>query len=270
MQSDYDVTTGGANPFLGLASGAAYGQVSMAIGPRVTVSTGVSQQNAVLDFDRMSPRERQILGGVDPYRAAASNINVAYRASDKLTATIGYTLLNEDSALLGVRSLQDGDLAGGSSTDATTIGADYSVSKGLSLSVSGTMGRTRAGGAAHGVAVSDGGLISSAWQVAMAKQGVLDANDHARLTFAQPLHIESGSIDISMAAVIDRQTGEIGEITRTAALQSGRRAFVAEAVYGRSFLDGMGQVSLFGRANLQSDVRQQAALTMGGSLRIGF
>jgi hypothetical protein len=132
------------------------------------------------------------------------------------------------------------------------------------------MGRTRAGGAAHGVAVSDGGLISSAWQVAMAKQGVLDANDHARLTFAQPLHIESGSIDISMAAVIDRQTGEIGEITRTAALQSGRRAFVAEAVYGRSFLDGMGQVSLFGRANLQSDVRQQAALTMGGSLRIGF
>ncbi len=269
-QSDYDVTTGGANPFLGLASGSAYGQVQLAIGPRVTVSTGVTAQEAVLDFDRMSARERQVLGGLDPYRAAASNINVAYRATDKLTATIGYTLLNEDSALLGVRSLQAGDLAGGSNTDAATFGADYAVSNGLALSVSGTVGRTRAGGAAHGVAVSEGGLISSAWQVALAKEGLFDGNDHARVTFAQPLHIEHGSIDISMAAVVDRQTGEIGEITRTAALQSGQRTFVAEAVYGRNFLGGMGQVNLFGRANLQSDARQQAALTLGGSLRIGF
>lgn len=269
MQSDYDVLTGGANPFMGLASGGSYGAVEMMIGDRVTVSTGVSQQEAVLDYQRMTMRERQILGGMDPYRATANDLKVTYRATPKLTTSFSYTLLNEDSAMLGVRSIDSADMMDGTSTDAATFGADYAVTKGLSLAVSGTVGRTRSGGS-QGMRVSDGGIASSAWQVALAKQGVLDGHDRVRLTFAQPLHIEHGSVDFAMAAVIDRQTGEIGEIVKTAEIGGGRRRFVAEAIYGRDFTDGSGGFNLFGRANLRSDEQSLPSVTLGGSLRLGF
>lgn len=270
LQSDYDVLTGGANPFMGLASGAGYGSVELEIGERVTVSTGVSRQEQILDFDRMSMRERQILGGMDPYRATANNMTVSYRAGGGLSASMGYTMLNEDSALLGVRSLDSADMVDGSSTDAATFGADYATAKGLSVSFSGTLGRTRPGGGSQGMVVSGDGLVSSAWQVAMAKQGVFDGNDRVRLTFAQPLHLESGAVDFSMAAVIDRLTGEIGEITKTASVQGGRRYYTAEAIYGRGFADGAGQFNLFGRANLRADEQALPSVTVGGNFRFAF
>lgn len=271
MRSDHDVLTGGANPFMGLASGAAYAAVEMRIGERVTVSTGVSRQNAVMDLDRMNYRERQILGGVDPYRASANTMVATYRASDKLTTNMGYTLLNEDTGLLGVRSLDPNDLTDGSSTDAATFGADYAVARGLSLSLTGTVGRTRSGDAgSQGITVAPGGLVSSAWQVAMAKDGLFDGNDRMRVTLAQPLHIERGRIGVTGVEVVDRMTGELGDVTQLVDVERGRRRFVAEALYGRSIGDGAAQLNLFGRADLKADERTQAALTLGGSFRLGF
>lgn len=270
LLSDYDVLTGGANPYLGLASGAGYAAVDMKIGDKVTVSTGVSRQNAVMDFDQMNAQERQILGSIDPYAATANTMVVTYQANDKFSANIGYTLLNEDSALLGVRSLNPMDMRDGTTTDATTIGADYKVARGLTMSVTGTVGRTRTGDSSQGIAVGEGGLISSAWQVAVAKNGVLDGNDRARLTLAQPLHVERGQIGFTGVEVIDRQTGELGDVTQFANYSGGNRRFVAEAMYGRTMIDGAAEFSFFGRADLGANDRTEAAVTLGGSFRLGF
>ncbi|HEX8382042.1 MAG TPA: S8 family peptidase [Sphingomonas sp.] len=271
LRSDYDLATGGANPFLGLASGAGYAAVDMKIGDRVTVSTGMTRQNAVMDLDRMGAQERHILGGIDPYRATASTMTLAYRATGRLTANIGYTMLSEDTGLLGIRSLDRNDLRSGSTTDAATFGADYAVADGLSLALTGTVGRTRAGETgSQGIAVASGGLVSSAWQVAVAKVGLFDDQDRVRLTLAQPLHIERGRIGITGVEVIDRQTGELGDVTQFADVERGQRRFVAEALYGRSVANGTAQVNLFGRADLRADDRTQPSLTMGGSFRIGF
>ena len=142
---------------------------------------------------------------------------------------------------------------------------------GLAVSLSGTVGRTRATDLSRqNLGVAAGGLVSSAFQVAVSKAGLFDGRDRARVTLAQPLHVERGSIAVNQFKVIDRATGALGTEVETFALQSGGRRFVAEAVYGRSLGDGLGELSLFGRANLRGDVADRSAVTLGGSFRLGF
>jgi hypothetical protein len=180
-------------------------------------------------------------------------------------------VLSEGSGLLGVRSLDASDLGDGTTTDAATFGADYATAGGLSFALTGTVGRTRAGDLGkQSIAVSKGGLVSSAWQVAVAKQGLFDGQDRARLTLAQPLHIEAGTVDFSTPAVVDRMTGELGDLVQTSAIGGGPRRFVAEALYGRTIGDGAAEFNLFGRAELQGTGGTRPGMTLGGSFRLGF
>ncbi|PAX07197.1 S8 family peptidase [Sphingomonas lenta] len=271
LQSDYDVLNGGANPFLGLASGAAYAAADVALGDRLTLTAGVSNQSARRDTDQMPFQDRVALGGLDAYQATASVLSARYRATGWLTATASYTMLDEGAGLLGTQSLDASDFAHGSTTDAATIGADVTPGHGLTFSVSGTLGRTReADLGRQNMGVADGGLVSSAFQVALSKNGLFDGSDRARVTLAQPLHVESGSVAVNQVKVVDRTTGRLGTEVETFELNSGTRRFVAEAMYGRSMLDGRGELSLFGRADLKSDAAAQPSMTVGGSMRLSF
>ncbi len=271
MQSDYDLRSGGANPFLGLASGAGYGTVAVALTDRVTVSTGVSRRDDILDYQQLSQQQREVFGRVDPYRASASMMSLAYKANGALTATISYTMLNEDTGLLGTRSLDPADFAGGSTTDAATLGADLGIGSGLSLALTGTVGRTRAGDLAdQQMAVSGSGLVSSAWQVGVTKMGVF-GQDRARFTVAQPLHLEAGQVSYKGLEVIDRNTGEIGEVTQRFGIDTGERRLVAEFLYGRTLDDGKAEFNLFGRANVVGErAGQEPSVTVGSSFRLTF
>ena len=189
-----------------------------------------------------------------------------------MRTTVGYTVLHENDAVLGMASANRDDLPLGSTTDAATAGADWSLARGLSLSATASVGRTRAGDAARSpLAVGAGGLVSSSFQVAMAKEGLLDRHDRLRVSFAQPMHVESGSVDVSMLQVVDRTTGALGIVTQQAGITAPERRYVAEMLYGRDLMNGTAQLSLFGRANINAQASDQLPTVVGGtSFRLAF
>src|SRR6185312_1972342 len=63
MTSDFNVQTGGANPFLGLASGGAFARMSIRLAPTLTLSSSVTQRTLHRDFDGMSLEARRMFGG---------------------------------------------------------------------------------------------------------------------------------------------------------------------------------------------------------------
>ena len=271
MQSDYDPATGGANPFLGFASGSGYAAVDVAVTPHLTLSTGTARQDARRDLTRMGLDGLATLGRLSPYRASATTVSMRFRPSAALSATFGYTLLDEGTGLLGMQSVDRNDLVRGSRSDAGTASVDLAVTPTLALSGVATWGRTRAGGLDHqAIAVADGGLWSSAYQAAVTKIGVL-GGDRIRLTLAQPLHLEHGSIDVANVQVIDRRTGELGTVVQTFQLQGRERRLLGELLYGRDLMGGAAGVNLFGRVNVMGARNVgEAALTAGSSFRLSF
>jgi hypothetical protein len=273
LNSDYDVDTGGANPFLALASGSGYFSGQFAVNQKLTISTGFSNQRLESELRGAPSEVFQALSRMQPYRASANTVTISYKPSSWLSATATYTRLREESSLLGVRSSDANDFNGGNVTDAGTYGLDIAVTPTLSVGASATVGHTRAGDkTSQNLVVSKGGAISTAFQFAVDKAHVLDQKDSARFTLSQPLHIENGSLDFNSVQVIDRQTGELGVTTQTISLQGRRRSYVAEAIYRRSILDGKAELNLFGRARFgdENPNRENAAMTLGASLNLAF
>nr|WP_299855129.1 S8 family peptidase [Sphingomonas bacterium] len=273
MTSDFNVQTGGANPFLGLASGGAFARMSVKLAPTLTLSSSVTQRALHPDFDGMSLEARRMFGGFQPYSASAGNMALAWQASSRFTTSIGYTMLHERTALLGTASADQGDLPHGSYTDAATATVAFAPTSTFSIAATATAGRSRAGtrDGDTGLAIGRGGLISSAYQLSVSKTHLLDRNDRLRFSFSQPMHVEHGTVDYSSVAVVDRNTGELGVITQHASITAAPRYHVAEMIYGRSFLRGAGQVSLFGQAAIGNvNTADMGKLTVGGSVRLAF
>lgn len=265
MASDHDPFTGGVNPLMGFASGGGYLETRVRFGDSWSVSTGLSQRVLKRDLERLDMLEQFALGSIDAYRAGAQHVTVAYETPEaKLTGT--YTRLREDNALLGVQSLDPNDFADGTTTDGVSLGAELGLSPTLSLAATGTMSRTRAGGSGQSsIAVSDGGLVSSSFQLGLTKDRLFGRKDRARLTLAQPMHLERGGVDLTTVQVINRQTGELGPVTQRFNLGVPERQFVAEMMYGASMLDGAAELSVFGRATLNGEETDQLPRVMAGA-----
>jgi hypothetical protein len=272
MTSDYDVYQGGANPFLGFASGDGFGRVEVRLAPGLTFASGFTQRGLRPDLQMLPDEARRQWGALAPYSARAATMTVSYTATPWLQASLGYTQLHEDHALLGMESANPGDLPNGSTTDATTMGASFAVTPTLSLAATGTVGRTRSSDPTQsGIAIGRSGLVSSAYQIALSKDHLFGRSDHLRISFAQPMHIERGSVDVTTVGVVDRETGEIGPVVQSANILGSARRHVGELIYGRSMLNGMGEVRLFGRATVDgADHDLYPALTLGGSARLAF
>lgn len=271
MQSDYDVASGGANPFLGFASGAGYAAVDVKVAHGLTVTTGVARQDAERDLRLMSAQQRAGAGSLQPYQATATTVTVKYSPTAWLRTSVGYTGLDEATGLLGTQSLDRNDFRGGTRSDAGTAAVDVEVTPTLAVSGVATWGRTRPGDVSRqAIAVSNGGVWSSSYQAAVTKVGLI-GNDRLRFTVSQPLHLERGSIDVSNVQVIDRATGALGTVVQTFQLSGGERRYLGELLYGRSLMGGRADLNLFGRMNLQGQRRSgEAGLTMGGSFRLGL
>ena len=272
MTSDYDPAQGGANPFVGLASGGAFGKFDVALAPGLTLGTTVTERSLRRDTQSYTLAQLQAVGNFEPYHATAANLTLGYDLDDDVHTSFGYTMLHEANALLGTESVDRGDLPNGSTTDAATFGADVRLMRTLGFGGSVTVGRTRAGNSDRtGLAVGKAGLVSTAFEVAATKTHLLDRGDSLRLSMAQPMHVEGGSIDYTLVKVVDRDTGQLGTVTQSLPLQDQGRRYVAEAIYGRSFLGGKGQVNVFGRANLGTVNRADIVpLTIGSSVRLNF
>ncbi len=271
LASDYDPMQGGANPLLGFASGGGYGQFTARIAENLTVSTGMSQRDLRRDTRQFGIADRIALNGVGAYRAQATQVALAYAASDAVRFSLTYTGLHENSALLGVQSTDPSDLAHGSITDGVTIASEAMLTPTLSLAASGTVGRTRQGSTRQqSIAVGDSGLVSSSFQLALTKDKFTSRHDRIRFTVSQPMHVESGSIDLTQVRVIDRQTGELGPVTQSFSLATQNREYVAEMLYGRD-VGSSASLNLFGRAHL-SDPQAVGATSYiaGGGFKLAF
>jgi hypothetical protein len=267
--ADYDPATGGANPLLGMASGGDYGEVSYALGDRMTVSGGFTQQNTRYERSGMSPQQAAALVGLAGYSSAAGTMAVAYRPSNAVQLTGAYTRLRERNAILGMQSTSRDVIGGGAITEGITLGAAYQATPSLQIAASATMGRTRSAAEA---AVSAKAFRTSSFQITVAKRGLLNGDDALRISLAQPLHVDGGTLAVTGLEVVDRQTGELGEVTRKFALPRSKRPLVGEIQYGRSAMNGQAELSLFGRAQLQgqSTGDQTASAVAGARMRIRY
>ncbi|WP_121118762.1 S8 family peptidase [Croceibacterium ferulae] len=272
MTGDFNPQTGGANPLLGFASGGAHVATTLRVAPKLELQMGVTRQDRPIEQDMagafFNPADAPLLQTLDDYRAVATQAKVTWRPDGAVSLSAAFTRLQEAGAFLGVRSLDRGDFGAGTASNGVTIAGDATVGSGLSLFASGTLATSASRGAA---ALQVGDTVSSAFQLGVAKQAVLGGADRLRLSLAQPLTMERGTMRYSERAVIDRETGEIGIVTREVGIGvPGGRRMLAEAIYGTDMADGRGSASLFTSAELREHDPDMPAWTVGGNVRWGF
>ncbi|WP_158266330.1 S8 family peptidase [Allosphingosinicella deserti] len=271
--SSYDSRTGGVNPVLGIASGGAYAGADVALDGKTTLTIGGTEKTLTRDWRNASVLENSLYRDVNRYKASGVNIGVTHRVNEAMVVSASYTRVGERSALLGVQSLDRNDLGHGSTTEGATFGLDYELGHGLSVATSATVGRTQtSNGSRQNLAVSDGGLLSTASEVAFAKAGIFGRMDRARLSVSQAMHVESGSLDYTVIKVVDRNTGEIGPVTEKIGVSAGKRPLFTEFLYGAPILKGAGEMSAFGRFQLQGTSQDSlnSGMVVGGRFRMGF
>ena len=269
LASAYDSERGGVNPVLGLASGGGFANVRLALNDRLSLSAGATQRHLRRD-PMLMPGVETGDNGARTYDAAAQHVALTYRVADGVELTGSYTRLREASALLGVQSVDPNDFAHGSTTDAVTAGFGVALGWDVTMAASGTLARTRQSEDAQAIAVADGGLSSSAYELALTKPNLFAKGDRARVSLSQPMFVERGRFDVTTVQVVDRQTGEIGVVTQSFDVTQ-ERPYAAELLYGRSLLEGSADLTLFGRVDVNPGLETDSQAFMAGArLRFGF
>ena len=257
--SDHDRDTGGANPFLGLASGEAFGALAVALTPATTVRVGFTENR--LDAEERAagdPLARMIRPQFDDLRASAVTLDLEQRVSDRVNVGVHYTRLSEANGLLGMQA-SNVMLGMGSDTEALTVSGAVQLSPTLRLDVSatGATSELSEGQLLH----NDGRVVSTAAQIAMTGSQVFSQDDTLRVSFGQPMTVEQGTLALESEAVIDRSTGERGQVTQHIGISSKRR-MTGEVVYATS-LRPNAQLGLFGRFVTKGS-RQDTDAVMAG------
>lgn len=274
MTSDHDIKTGGVNPFLGLASGGFYAGAAMPVAKNLSMSFAFTQdtdKQAFIDTD--SGELRELYTGVEDYEAAAVSMEFNYTVSEAVDVSVGYTQLHEATGFLGAQGAGLLNLEGGAVTDAATLGANADLGRGIALSASATLGKTRAGAFDNSIlSVGDDGVTSTAFQIAALKKGVFGKKDQMRFSIAQPMHLEAGALEATTMQVVDRATGELDLVASELELHTNDRRFVSELIYATSIFEGRGSLSAFSQVDMNNRELgfAQTAVAGGGRLDIRF
>jgi len=263
FRDDYDLAQGGANPLLGLASGGAYLGGRAIVADGLTIGFGstsrLSQRNlTAFGIDRASAGD-----WVNRYAAQAQTMSLSYRISGGFTARAGLTHLHENSALLGIQSIDRADLQGGSVTDGASAGFDLAIGRSWMLAGTGSIARTRADAGQ----IQAHGLTSASAELAVIKSRLLTHNDELRLSAASPLHTIGGHLTYSAVGVIDRTTGEIGVLDQAFAPR-GRLPLAGQAMYGLALPEGRGEFSFFGRVDRDAELIATDAIGYSGGVQL--
>jgi hypothetical protein len=122
------------------------------------------------------------------------------------------------------------------------------------------------------MAVNGQGVQTSAFEAALHLEGLFGKSDRARIALVQPMHVENGGLDLTGIEVVDRTTGELGQVTRFTPVDDRAREFALEAMYARPILDGRAQAAGFIRSEAAAakGVRSSVDHMMGGSLTFRF
>lgn len=266
LTSDYNANNGGLNPVLGLASGGGFMDAEFKISKNTKIAFGITNRNLRhADNFELTQAERTQLRGADDYQASAFNFRLSHKPTNTTNVSVSFAMLDEKDGLLGVQSSIDSDLQHGSSSKTATVSGSIDLPHRFTLGASATVGMTNSKGGQDQNLRTRSGIMSSAFAISMGKQGVIGKNDQFRLSVSQPLHVESGTLEFDSIEVINRQTGEIGSVTRSFGIADEGRRFNAEFIYATPVMKG-GELSFFGRAEYdsaaQGDVNQIIAGTM--------
>ncbi len=270
LRSDFATATGGVNPMLGFASGGAYAQASFALGRDVNLKIGFSRKTDNHTYiDPMYGRLQDM--PLPTSTASASVMGIAYDIGDGFKLNASWTHLDEANGLLGAQGGGPLSFSDGAKTDAATLGATTSFGHGWVLSGSATFAHTKVPAETQAIlSLSDGGLLSSAYEIGVAKTGVFAEADSLRLTLTQPLHVEAGSLQYRSLQVVDRATGALGPLTETWNV-SGKRELRLEAIYGVPVLEGRGEIAGFGLVDVNAPNAYGAvSLSLGAQVKFGF
>ena len=268
---DYDVTRGGANPLLGLASGGGFVDYRTKLMNGVALNVGITQRRDVRDPNAFGMTSG-VASGASAYEANAEHIGADISVNPSLMVHTAVTVLRENTGLLGVQSLNQGDLRGGSTSKGVTLGFDWNVLPDVVLTASGTLANTRAAGG-QSLMTGAGGINSSAGEIALSKFGLFSNTDRLRLTLNRPMQVDSGRIHYQSVAVVDRLTGDLGFIDQSTSAATQKRPLSAEALYGVTLPRQSAEIQMFVRA--EANDQQATALkpmnyTAGGRYRIAF
>ncbi len=270
----FDAQTGGVNPVLGLASGGGYANVEVPALGSARLSFGATSRRAEAVFvDPNSGEERPIDQALSPYQASAVHMQLTQPVSQQLSFNAGYTFLQESDGVLGVQSTNPLAFAAGAQTDAASLGLAWALSDGLTLSGSATLGRTRGQSAdEQALSVHGDGIITSAFEAALDFEGVFGQGDRARLALVQPMHVEHGGLDLTSYEVLDRETGELGSVTRFNAVDGQARRLGLDLSYATPVFNGLGEVAGFVRAEAATadGTRGDVVNMAGGRFSLGF
>jgi Subtilase family len=270
LSSDFDPNTGGVEPLLGFASGQSHMAARAKLTPNMRISVGFT--NARRDIkDELTGTSREIFDQqrmIGDFEASAANVRVDYTITPKINAGVSFTQLNETRSLFGTRSMARDDFGGGTTSRSATVSADAVIFDKLQLFGSATVASS---GSDQNANFRIGKMTSTAWQIGMAANGLLQSRDHLRLSVAQPLTVESGSADFQTVGVVDRETGEKGIITQRVDIsEPASRRFRIEAHYGLTTPSNAAQLSLFSNYEVR-DIRSDIARwTIGGKFRLSL
>lgn len=266
MISDF-AGDGGVNPLLSLASGGGFFASEFALAGRTRVSVGFTERTlAAADDLARTPVERAFNLG-EKRSANALNLRLDHDFAAGTGLSLSYTLLREDDALLAVQA-RNGLLEGGSRSEALTLGATAELGSGVSFAASASAGRTRTSDDAQQLITSGQGVLTSAFAVSATKNGVLGGGDRVRLSFTQPMHIESGRMTLNAAAITDRASGEIAVVESEFAIAGEQRVHTGEFLYAAPLQDGRGELSLFGRATFGAASDYRTGIAGGVRVRL--
>lgn len=246
VSSDHRPGTGGVNPVLGFASGGAYSAGETALTDRLGLAVALTTtRDAYRYTDPFSGESTALFSTLDAYAASAVAAELRGQVNDRVRVSAGYTRLQESNALLGAQGL--GALAfSNAATDAATFGAEAELPGRLTLAGSATLGRTRAASEAASALSLSEALVSTAFQVSLSREGLFGADDAARFSLVQPLHVEAGALSYTTSVVTDRSSGSLGAQTQRWAM-SGERMLAAELLYAAPLLEGRAGFSVFTR-----------------------
>ncbi len=267
IQSDHDPFTGGVNPVLGLASGDAFMQVGYQVLPNTKVAVGFSQNREHwYEFNEADPQELLLRQSLGDRPADAFTLDIEQRISDSVSIGANFTRLNEDNALLGTQTANQDFLGSGSETEAVTLSASFDVGAGISFDFSATGARTETD--RDQLFTSAGSVWSTAAQFTATKQGIFGINDTLRVSIAQPLQVEDGQIQFVSDEVVNRDTGEIAQVTRLIGIETERR-ITGEAVYATP-LTNSSELGVFSRYSSAGDTADEAGFVVGGNFSLRF
>ena len=266
MISDFS-GDGGVNPLLSLASGGGFFASEFALAERTRVTVGFTERKLAAADDLARSQINRILGHAEERSANALNLRLDHDFAPGTGLSLSYTLLREDNALLAVQAY-NGLLEGGSHSEALTLGGSAQLGVGLTLAASASAGRTRTADAGQQLVTSGAGLLTSAFAVSATKNGLFGREDRLRLSFTQPMHVESGRMTLHAAAIADRATGEIGLTTSEFAIAGEDRVHTGEFLYAAPLEGGQGEVSLFGRATFGAAADHRAGYAGGVRVRL--